>query len=373
MNISNLTNGQVVKSYKQLCEIIGEKNKGGDSKKAQLKEFERYVKYHKDGNKFVIDEIYEEPLKKVDNRGGKSAEYIKDIEINIMGELYRNGKKNDYVVGTTYLLRSTGMMNVNYSYCKKRQDKLATYLDIDNDIVYDYYTSVDSMLSSNLYRSLLNLENKALIELNITTIVCKNITQEVSYEHTIEVDKYEEDIEIINPRVDYVKTFNEASQLENEIILKSKGNVLDEMGLKTISSVFSTGRINEYYNRLNEVIRNKIPNFNFCFKAYKISYNFDRISDELESEGYKEWGKETKNKKENSINSDIRDKIIENAIKRKNRKEKEYENSIGSIKQEDKHACRLNDSYIKDYFCLNSKVIDLDMGDIREKVKKSIK
>lgn len=56
MKLENIYEGLVVKSYRQLCELLEIEITGGNSKKAQLKELERFVKYHKEGNKFIIDE-----------------------------------------------------------------------------------------------------------------------------------------------------------------------------------------------------------------------------------------------------------------------------------------------------------------------------
>ena len=57
MNLENIKAGMVIKNYKELCLLLDEKVKGGESKKAQLREFERFVKYHKDGNKIIVDEV----------------------------------------------------------------------------------------------------------------------------------------------------------------------------------------------------------------------------------------------------------------------------------------------------------------------------
>ena len=57
MNIENLIVGMEIKNYKALCELLSEPIKGGDSKKAQMKQWEQYFTWHKVGNKFVIDKI----------------------------------------------------------------------------------------------------------------------------------------------------------------------------------------------------------------------------------------------------------------------------------------------------------------------------
>lgn len=67
---NNLKVGQIYKSYRQVCEALCEDVRGGSSKMAQIKEWNCYFKYEKDGNKFIIKEIYTVPLKKEDGRGG---------------------------------------------------------------------------------------------------------------------------------------------------------------------------------------------------------------------------------------------------------------------------------------------------------------
>lgn len=77
MNIENLTEGLIIKNYKEMCRLLDWSISAGDSKKSQLKELECSCQYHKEGNKFIIDKIYDKPKEKQDNRKnnkGKSAE-----------------------------------------------------------------------------------------------------------------------------------------------------------------------------------------------------------------------------------------------------------------------------------------------------------
>lgn len=68
MKIENLKVGMVIKNYKELCKLLEIEEKGGSSKKAQMKELNRYCKFIKKGYKFKITKIYDEPLPKEDNR-----------------------------------------------------------------------------------------------------------------------------------------------------------------------------------------------------------------------------------------------------------------------------------------------------------------
>lgn len=57
MKIENLEKGMVIKNYKELCKMLEIKTTTGEAKQNQLKELAELVEYHKDGNKFVIDNI----------------------------------------------------------------------------------------------------------------------------------------------------------------------------------------------------------------------------------------------------------------------------------------------------------------------------
>lgn len=57
MNINNLKVGMVIKNYKELCKVLEIKATSGEAKQNQLKQLAEVVKYHKEGNKFIIDGI----------------------------------------------------------------------------------------------------------------------------------------------------------------------------------------------------------------------------------------------------------------------------------------------------------------------------
>ena len=60
MKIGNLKHGQTLKNIKELCEVLKIPYKDStDSRKAIFKDLDRYCKYHKEGRKIVIDEIFQ--------------------------------------------------------------------------------------------------------------------------------------------------------------------------------------------------------------------------------------------------------------------------------------------------------------------------
>ena len=104
------------KNYKAICEAMGWEITSGNSKKKQMKELERCCKYHKEGNKFVIEEIYETPLPIVDKR----KEYLKfesfkvdENKCNNKG-IYMIRLNNEVYIGsTTYGFRKRFMQHKN--------------------------------------------------------------------------------------------------------------------------------------------------------------------------------------------------------------------------------------------------------------------
>ena len=56
------------KNYKELCKAMEWKITGGSSKKKQLKELESLCEYHKEGNKFIVTNIFDEPKEIIDKR-----------------------------------------------------------------------------------------------------------------------------------------------------------------------------------------------------------------------------------------------------------------------------------------------------------------
>lgn len=65
IDTSTLVVGMVIKNYKELCAILNEEAKTGKAKQLQLKNWKRYFDWEKDGQKFIIVDIYDTPLPKI--------------------------------------------------------------------------------------------------------------------------------------------------------------------------------------------------------------------------------------------------------------------------------------------------------------------
>lgn len=108
MNTKNLHIGDVIKNYKLLCEIVEEECKAGQSKVCQLNNFERYFTWERKGQKYIITNIYDEPLKKnrVNNnlghyKVGDSSKYLIPKEFNQNKGVYIIQLYSNVYIGST--------------------------------------------------------------------------------------------------------------------------------------------------------------------------------------------------------------------------------------------------------------------------------
>jgi hypothetical protein len=152
MNINKLTTGLLIKNYQELFNLTDESVKTSNSKNAQLKELERLCLYHKEGNKFIIDEIYDKPLLKQDNRTlGNNYKVFK--ELNITKEKWNNIgiycilKDNDIYIGSKFSGYKGRFQKHYYNY---NGDMKHTYDLLQNgatfNILYDMTGIEDEVL-----------------------------------------------------------------------------------------------------------------------------------------------------------------------------------------------------------------------------------
>lgn len=113
MNINKLKESQIkeFKNYKVACEFLEEEIKSGKSKKIQLEDWERYFAFHKEGQKIIIDCIYNDVIPKTDKRLEGNNSTLRDKlrnkfnipweDRNRKGVYIIKNKENDIYIGST--------------------------------------------------------------------------------------------------------------------------------------------------------------------------------------------------------------------------------------------------------------------------------
>lgn len=240
---TNLKEGDVYKNYKELCNQLNESELKANSKNAQLKEWKRHFDWDKSGQKYIITEIYHEPLEKEDKRinNGQSI-YSEHIELLLLDYLSKQeGKVAELTIKKIFVL--LGMVNSNYMDDEyKIEDGLINEFQINN-----FYQRSYKKLNRVLFDALRSLKNKRLINYNEDKII--KITE-----------PNKKGILIDNIRI--------ASQDEKNIIMKVEREILQEMGYETIVQIHLKFKHKDFYHK----VRNRL------YEQYNIHYYYNQIS-----------------------------------------------------------------------------------------------
>lgn len=142
-DLSNISEGMIIKNYRELCKLLNIKEKAGDSKKAQLKEIERYIKFKKKKYEFIIEEIYEDPLPKIDKRKETRKDFPQfkiPIEEENNNGIYAIILNNDIYIGST-------VAGFRYRFCMHNNiaNKLKTYDMLQNGAEFIELVSLNNI------------------------------------------------------------------------------------------------------------------------------------------------------------------------------------------------------------------------------------
>jgi hypothetical protein len=229
----NLTKGLIVKNYKELCELLEITPSAGNTKKAQFKELDSFCTYHKEGNKYIIDTIFDVPKEKEDLRkynGGdhNNIEYIQTIETLVLN-LLAEQNKGIIFLSRYSILNKLKMINENYSFCKTRIPKLSQLMNIDKENIYEFYDTTDGTLQRNLEKALNNLQNRCLVIWSKEITVCEAIDNGCNQiEDICYTDQYDEEVHIYKNKLDL--NHREATDEEKQMILYHEKEVIKELG-----------------------------------------------------------------------------------------------------------------------------------------------
>lgn len=336
IDTSVLKVGMVVKNYKALCELLNQPVTDGNSKKYQLKEFERYFDWEKSGQKFVIADIYDTPLSKEDLRKlGNNSIYVKSVEIILLQYL---SKQKGYVKTLTKRdwWEILGFSNHGYGRIPEEQlvqfDKTITPFEVKH-----FYQRCNKRLEQILFSSLRNLSNRKLIEYEVQMVI------------------YMEDEN--GQQVSFIANNNN----EKKKILNTEREVLLNMGFVSMIQVFSTFRQVEFYHKVNALIEERYG-WKGYYKQIEILYLPEYIQEDM-SQISIQLQKEI-------LNNKIVDTLNENAQNFYNKKLEEFETQkkelmkdyIGEIPKSEiqeieKQLWKAPDAYIMAQAILTDKLI----------------
>ena len=294
IDTSTLVVGMVIKNYKELCAILNEEAKTGKAKQLQLKNWKRYFDWEKDGQKFIIVDIYDTPLPKEDlRRKGNNSIYKNYIELILLQYLSKQEGYRKTFTKRNWL-ELLGMINSKYGKEPKMKLKQLDYCINDQEITLFYIRS-NKKLERVLHDALSNLQREKLIIVEYETVI-------------VSVDERGKEHRFI------------ANDYQNKKILQTERYILKNvMQYKNMFYVYIKNKSNEYYNTVNEKLH-ELYGWKYYYKQIKIIYDQPNIVDAIPS-------KEVMLQKE-ILNSKIIEFLNDNAKNVYEKKEKEYEDAL---------------------------------------------
>lgn len=335
MNTKNIKPGSIFKNYKALCEVLEIPVKvGTNSKKAQMKELETVCKFKKSGHSFIIEEIYDEQLKKVDNRRSNNSVYREIVEYLISDHLAQS--KGSVCLSRNRLMKEIGMINGNYSVCGEHVNQLSKYLDdMDEKLIYDFYN-----INSGNFRGIID---SALDSLMDKRVLRYSTVRKVSL-----LDEY----------------FNRVATVEeNTLIDDCEKEILKELGYLSMYKIRQSRDWGKFKSKVKTLL-NQNSNINHYYNAYDI-----RVSDkyiEEERDRLLELLLEEATRMEYKV--ELNETII-SRIKEKAQARHDKENKSWGLAKNKKSELRSKETYIGDFEILTKWLIRKDARNIIEEVK----
>lgn len=157
------------KSYRALCAALGWKPTNHHSKDAQFKTLEQCCRYHKEGNKILIDEVFDEPKPKIDKR--KDKDYIPNdkygtlmdnLTLKFISEYETTGQF--YSFGTIFKEYIPLFQKDSYNkYMRLGYKKFSIMHNVSKGLVNQYFGFMRGKVRESFERSLNRLQKKNII------------------------------------------------------------------------------------------------------------------------------------------------------------------------------------------------------------------
>lgn len=311
-----------------MCNILNVSIKTGKSKELQLNELSRYCLYSKDKNKYIIDEIFINPLPKIDHRKeGNNSKYVEHVKFLLLQKL---STCEGYTCTFTKnnLFEFLGMINPLY-LDKVIARKIITKNDsrINNFDINHFYMRANDKMTRILFDSLNSLKNQYLI----------------SYK---EVDI------IVRLNIEGEKEFTEATKEETKLIMDIKREVLKDMELNSMMQVIFKFKTEEFYSKVSKILKEEYE-IEYTYKQFELIFTKENILDELAMLELKKHKKELNNK--------VCDIVNLNAKNTYNKNLEKYEKELEDFLLNEKPALgSYTESNFKG-FCFRSEYIDIQL------------
>lgn len=260
VNVQQIGIGEVL-TYKEICEILKQPRYSGNQKKAQLKEFLRYMDFEKIERKYIIKDVYDVPLPP-ELRLPANSVYSRHIKIILLSYLLRQDLERPVYISTQKLYVALGMVNQSYIMMQNQKEALRKELRIKcnfNDQVDDkslnfyikhFYDRCRSKFSSIIKSSLDSLQKQNYIDHSRAYHI---------YKRVLDVDN--EVIEIYDGHY--------STDAETADIMEIERNVMDSFGYQYESDIWF-GDTKGYFAEVTKRVQELYPEIHSIYRAHKL-------------------------------------------------------------------------------------------------------
>ena len=249
-------------TYKELTELLKQPHyNGGNQKKRQIKEFERYMdmEYNKKTKKFKIKEKYAVPLPPLSEDPSNTI-YAKHVKTLLLNYLLRNQEEGKPIyISSEKLYKALGMINNHYIEYKKA-DKKQLKNELKAELVINKNYSEDTLQESTIkyyiddFYSRSGSKIASLLKNSLDTLEKQGyLTSSRAYR----IYRYGE-----NP------TYSTDAEIED--IMEIERTVMDEFGFETDKDIWFKGQKHEYWKQVLELAQKIDPDIYGLYRCHKI-------------------------------------------------------------------------------------------------------
>jgi hypothetical protein len=250
MNINKINPGMVL-SYKELCTILEEPTKTGNSKPSQLKEWSRYFLYFIQGKKFHIEKLYDVPMPKSLRDGHEDmVRYSLTLLDNLAGRIDETKEVTDVFMTKAEVYKVCGFVGQEYYEFRER-----LYDECRQSQVNRKYTDI-TIKELNFWYKLTSNEFKELVANLRKSLVSRKIL-------------IWEDAKMF---YDVKERKTRFATFEESVIIKDiENDSLQALDCKTLFEVYAKNKQNDFYSYRNNLITEQL-NVTKIQDGYRIGF-----------------------------------------------------------------------------------------------------
>lgn len=261
-------------TYSQLCELLGEKSKGGNGKQTQLATWFQHLEWQhpinpktkKPSKKMLITQIYDTPRQKINQTFELTHFKEQQLECNFVFSILNNDNLHEVVgdfglitgIKARDLYRNIGLVNDDYYLVRSNKEAISDFLPIENQI--EVFSNIEN-------------SNKKFTSGALNRLVRHRVIESFAYTY-IWTDK---------GRNEHLATDQEHLSIENGI--KEMIKYAKEIGYE-INSIadlynnklpdYASGDLHDYMIGL---IQEEIPDIMYFARGFKLVYLKDKMKD----------------------------------------------------------------------------------------------